>query len=159
MHQYERIARALDQYRVLAAKDDGELLPATEEAVEPGEDYDGTPRLIRLLSLVGDLSEGALPAGSGWYEGELVTAVKRFQSRHGLEPDGRIDQTTLDQLDTPLRVQVRQLELALERWRRRPYNPRRPAIVLNLPEFRLRAYGGDSADDEDPELEMKVVVG
>ena len=31
--------------------------------------------------------------------------------------------------------------------------------MLNLPEFRLRAYGGDNADDEDPELEMKVVVG
>ena len=87
-----------------------------------------------------------------------MAAVKRFQSRHGLEPDGRIDTTTLEQLNTPLRVRVRQLELALERWRRRPYDPARPAIVLNLPEFRLRAFGGANAG-QDPELEMKVVVG
>jgi murein L,D-transpeptidase YcbB/YkuD len=62
-------------------------------------------------------------------------------------------------LNTPLRARVRQLEIALERWRRRPYDPSRPAIVLNLPEFRLRAFGGANAADRDPELEMKVVVG
>jgi len=46
----------------------------------------------------------------------------------------------------------------LERWRRRPYDPARPAIVLNLPEFRLRAFGGATAG-HDPELDMKVVIG
>ena len=80
-------------------------------------------------------------------------------TRHGLEPDGRIDTATLDQLNTPLRVRVRQLELALERWRRHPYNPARPAIVLNLPEFRLRAFDGANGAGHDPELDMKVVVG
>ena len=88
-----------------------------------------------------------------------MEAVKRFQSRHGLNPDGRVDKTTLEQLNTPLRVRVRQLELALERLRRRPYDPARPAIVLNLPEFRLRAFGGTNAAGSDPELDMKVVVG
>jgi murein L,D-transpeptidase YcbB/YkuD len=149
----------LSQYRVLQANDDGELLPVTEEAVEPGEPYDGVPRLIRLLSLIGDLSAEAVPANSQLYEGELVEAVKRFQSRHGLEPDGRIDIPTVEQLNTPLHVRVRQLELALERWRRRPYYPSRPAIVLNVPEFRLRAFAGTNAAGSNPELDMRVVVG
>jgi murein L,D-transpeptidase YcbB/YkuD len=159
MPEYEHISRALSQYRVLAAKDDGALLPVTEESVEPGAHYEGAPRLICLLSLTGDLSAGAVLPDSGLYEGELVEAVKKFQSRHGLEPDGRIGTATLQQLNTPLRVRVRQLELALERWRRRPYDPSRPAIVLNLPEFLLRAYGGADAAGYEPELEMKVVVG
>ena len=157
--EYERTLRALQQYRVLASEDDGALLQATEEPVEPGDHYADTPRLIRLLSRIGDLPAGFFPDDSQLYEGELVTAVKRFQSRHGLEPDGRIDTTTLEQLNTPLRSRVRQLELALERWRRRPYDPARPAIVLNVPEFRLRAFGGANAAGHDPELEMKVVVG
>jgi len=157
--EYGRTLRALNQYRVLAAEDDGGLLHATEEPVEPGGSYTDTPRLIRLLSLIGDLPAGTLSADSELYQGELVEAVKRFQSRHGLKPNGRIDTTTLEQLNTPLRVRVRQLELALERWRRRPYDPTRPAIVLNLPEFRLRAFGGTKAAGQDPELEMKVVVG
>src|SRR5690242_18252222 len=120
MDEYERTLRALHQYRVLASEDDGALLQATEEPVEPGDHYADTPRLIRLLSRIGDLPAGGVPDDSELYEGELVTAVKRFQSRHGIEPDGRIDTTTLEQLNTPLRARVRQLELALERWRRRP---------------------------------------
>ena len=157
--EYERTLRALNQYRVLADEDDGELLQATEEPVEPGDHYAGTPRLIRLLSRIGDLPASSVPDDSELYEGDLVTAVKRFQSRHGIEPDGRIDTKTLEQLNIPLRARVRQLELALERWRRRPYDPARPAIVLNLPEFRLRAFGGANAAGHDPELEMKVIVG
>jgi len=157
--EYERTLRVLNQYRVLAAEDDGALLQATEEPVEPGDHYADTPRLIRLLSRIGDLPPEDVPDDSELYEGELVTAVKRFQSRHGLEPNGRIDTTTLEQLNTPLRIRVRQLELAVERLRRRPYDPARPAIVLNLPEFRLRAFGGSNAAGLDPELDMKVVVG
>ncbi len=157
--EYERTVQALNHYRVLAAEDDGALLPATEKPVEPDDDYAGLARLIRLLTRTGDLPEGAVPADSELYEGALVEAVKRFQSRHGLEPDGRIDTTTLAQLNTPLPVRIRQLELALERLRRCSYDPSLPAIVLNLPEFRLRAYGGADAAGGDPELEMKVVVG
>ena len=159
LHEYERTARALTEYRALAAQDDGELLPATDDPVKPGDPYDGVPRLIRLLSLVGDLPSGVVPDDSRLYPVELVEAVKRFQSRHGLPADGLIGPATLEQLNTPLSVRVHQLELALERWRRRPYDACRPAIVLNVPEFRLRAYAGVNAEDEAPELEMKVVVG
>ena len=43
----------------------------------------------------------------------------------------------------------------LERWRWVPHSFPRPPIVVNIPEFRLRAYD----DQYRPELEMKVVVG
>jgi murein L,D-transpeptidase YcbB/YkuD len=157
--EYERTLRVLNHYRALAAEDDGAFLPATEEPVEAGDYYADVPRLIRLLTRIGDLASSEVPADSDLYQGALVEAVKRFQSRHGLDPDGRLDKTTLEQLNTPLRVRVRQLELALESLKRRPYNPARPAIVLNLPEFRLRAFGGTNAAGPDPELDMKVVVG
>jgi murein L,D-transpeptidase YcbB/YkuD len=158
MEEYKRTLSALQRYRLLADEDDGAALPETEIAVEPGDHYDGVPRLIRLLKLIGDLPDDVVE-DTDLYEGALVAAVQRFQRRHGLHPDGNIDTTTLEQLNTPLRRRVRQLELALERWRRRPYNPNRPAIVLNLPEFRLRAFEGVDAAGQDPELEMKVIVG
>ena len=157
--EYERTLQVLNHYRALAAEYDGAVLPSTEEPVEPGEYYADVPGLIRLLTLIGDLPPSAVPAASDLYQGPLVEAVKKFQARHGLEPDGRVDKTTLEQLNTPLRVRVRQLELALERLRRRPYDPARPAIVLNLPEFRLRAFSGTNAAGPNPELDMRVVVG
>jgi murein L,D-transpeptidase YcbB/YkuD len=154
MDEYARTRSALEQYRALAAEDDEAMLPETGKAVQPGDHYDGVPRLIRLLTRVGDLSAGAVSGDEERYDGDLVTAVQRFQSRHGLEPDGRIDKMTLAQLNTPLAFRVHQLELALERWRQSPYDHSRPAIVLNLPEFRLRAFRANHQD-----LEMKIVVG
>ena len=155
LDEYQRTAKALDQYRALTAEDDGSLLPSTKKPVDPGEHYAGVPRLIRLLSRIGDFSAGTAPTASDLYGSELVTAVQRFQTRHGLEPDGRIGKTTLAQLNTPLAFRVHQLELALERWRRLTYDSSRPAIVLNLPEFRLRAFG----PGHQSALEMKIVIG
>jgi murein L,D-transpeptidase YcbB/YkuD len=160
MNEYGRTLNALERYRALAMQDDGEMLPAPETSVEPGEQYEGVPRLIRLLRLLGDLPADAVLGDSDGnnadvYEGDLVTAVERFQSRHGLKPDGKIGKETLAQLNTPLAFRVHQLELALERWRRRPYDPSRPAIVLNVPEFKLRAFSAGGHED----LEMKIIVG
>lgn len=50
---------------------------------------------------------------------------------------------------------IRQLQLVLERWRWAPHSFSRPPIVVNIPEFRLRAYD----QQYRPVLEMKVVVG
>jgi murein L,D-transpeptidase YcbB/YkuD len=60
-----------------------------------------------------------------------------------------------DPLNSLLARQVRELQLVLERWRWVPHSFPRPPIVVNIPEFRLRAYD----DQYRPELEMKVVVG
>lgn len=154
--QYQRTVKALEHYRQLAAQDDGAILPSTKKPVDPGDHYSGVQRLVRLLRLVGDLPIGASADDSDNYAGDLVAAVKRFQARHGLEPDGRIGKGTLAALNTPLSFRVRQLELALERWRRLPYDPARPAILLNLPEFQLRAFNGGNSE---PALEMKIIDG
>ena len=153
--EYRWTMRALEQYRSLAANDETSILPSHKKPLEPGEHYAGIPRLTRLLSRVGDLPVGAFPTNSDLYEGEIVSAVRRFQSRHGLEPDGRIGKATFAQLNTPLSFRVRQLELALERWQRLSYDFSRPAVMLNLPEFRLRAFNAGHI----PELEMKIVIG
>jgi murein L,D-transpeptidase YcbB/YkuD len=156
LREYLRTLDALEQYRVLATEEDGAVLLATAKPVEPGSRYDEAPRLVRLLRQLGDLPPASIPPNeSDRYEGALVAAVKRFQSRHGLEADGRIGKATLAQLNTPLNVRVRQLELALERWRRVLYDITRPAILVNVPEFRLRAFGPGA----HPELDMKMVVG
>lgn len=147
--------QALEHYRILASEDDGETLPATKKPVDPGGHYAGVPRLIRLLMRLGDLPADTQPSDTDLYSGSLVAAVQRFQTRHGLEPDGRLGKGTLAQLNTPLSFRVRQLELALERWRRVSYDPSRPAIVLNLPEFRLRAFD----PGHQPALEIKIVIG
>ena len=143
---YWRTEKALAQYFELARKDDGAQLPGTKKPVAPDASYPGAARLDRLLRLLGDLRTP---------NDTLVDALKRFQIRHGLEPDGRLGTATLKELNAPLDQRVRQLQLVLERWRWVPHSFSRPPIVVNIPEFRLRAYD----DQYRPELEMKVVVG
>ena len=84
--EYRWTMSAMEEYRALAAEDDGAILPPTKKPLEPGEHYAGVQRLTRLLSRVGDLPDGIRPSTSDLYDGEIVSAVRRFQSRHGLEP-------------------------------------------------------------------------
>jgi len=153
---YKRTLEALQHYLKLARNDDGEKLPVPGKTVEPGSPYDGLPRLMRLLRLLGDLpADAAVPEGTKIYNGALVKAVARFQDRHGLAPDGRLGSETLKQLNTPLSFRVEQIRLTLERWRWVPYEFRSLPIVVNIPEFRLRAFN----DDGNVGLRMNVIVG
>jgi murein L,D-transpeptidase YcbB/YkuD len=153
---YRRTIKALQTYLELAKEYDGEPLPAVKGTIAPGDSYPGVPRLIRFLRLVGDLPPDAnVPEDETIYQGPLVDAVKSFQRRHGRDSDGRIGSQTLADLNVPLRQRVRQMQLTLERWRWMPDAYQKAPIVVNIPEFRLRAY------DEKFKiaLTMNVVVG
>ncbi len=153
---YRRTRAALARYVRMARADDGEALPTPAKPVHPGEPYAGAPLLYRRLALVGDLRSAAIPeAEPRVYDGVLAKAVRRFQYRHGLETDGLLGPETVKQLNVPLSDRVRQLELALERWRWLPAEFSFPPIVVNIPGFRLRAFD----DDDRVALEMRVVVG
>jgi len=153
---YRRTEMALQRYLALARDHTEELLPVPNKPVEPGSPYVAAPKLASLLRKLEDLPAGAtLPSDPNLYGGALVDAVKRFQSRHGLEPDGRLGKATVAQLNTPLSHRVRQLQLTLERWRWIPSNFPHPLIVVNIPEFVLRVLD----DSYATEFEMKVVVG
>src|SRR4051794_19133125 len=153
---YRRTEQALARYIELARSDDGEKLPAVTKPIEPGQPYPGTPRLARLLRLVGDLPASANPPGdTQTYDGQLVEAIKHFQSRHGLDADGRLGPTTVKQLNVPLWDRVFQLKLTLERWRWLPATFSAPPIIVNIPDFRLRAVD----ENNKVAMDMRVVVG
>jgi murein L,D-transpeptidase YcbB/YkuD len=153
---YRRTEAALVRYTGLLSNDDGEQLPPSAKPIEPGQSYAGVPRLTRLLKLVGDLPPDAtLSTDAQLFDGALIEAVKSFQLRHGLKNDGRLGAETLKQLNVPLSDRIRQLQLALERWRWLPSEFSAPPIIVNIPDFRLRAL--DEANNVS--LAMRVVVG
>jgi L,D-transpeptidase YcbB len=154
---YRRTLIALQAYRRLAAvADTGQPLPPVKKTVEPGKTYVGVPQLARFLHLVGDLPQDVqVRASDTTYNGALVEAVKRYQDRHGLDPDGRLGAQTIAEMNVPLAQRVRQIELTLERWRWLPAEYGEAPIIVNIPEFRLRAYDKDF----HVAVTMKVVVG
>jgi murein L,D-transpeptidase YcbB/YkuD len=157
---YARLKALLTWYRTLA----GQPAPALPEPAPPrrkivdGDAWAGTAALHDRLVLVGDLAATvARPVGDR-YSGELVAAVRRFQSRHGLEPDGVLGMQTIAALNVPVEARVAQVELALERLRWLPDLPPGPAIAINIPSFQLWALA-DASDMRGAALSMPAVVG
>ncbi|ABF39211.1 Peptidoglycan-binding domain 1 [Candidatus Koribacter versatilis Ellin345] len=152
---YKATQAWLQRYIELARQDNGEQLPVPTKALDPGKPYAGIPRLTSLLHLLGDLPADAVVPAGDVYQAPLVDAVKRYQSRHGLTADGRLGAQTVKELNTPLSTRVEQLRLTLERWRWLPQEFPQPPVVVNIPEFRLRAYDAN----HKVVLSMNVVVG
>lgn len=155
---YAGLRRALAHYRALGDHEawQTKLPPIPHRKLLPGDAYAGLPLLSRRLEAVGDLPAGtAVPER---FDRTLVAALRAFQERHGLTPDGVLGQATLQQLNiTPL-ARARQIELALERLRWTPFLQGRRMVVVNVPEFVLRAY--EVRDGQvHVQLTMKVIVG
>jgi murein L,D-transpeptidase YcbB/YkuD len=116
-------------------------------------------QLAARLNELGDTVPGnwvQSGGGESEYRGAIVDAVKHFQRRHGLEPDGVIGKGTVAALNTPLHIRVEQIQFALERYRWISDSFPQPPIVVNIPEFRLRTMIRQPGAEP---LDMAVVVG
>jgi murein L,D-transpeptidase YcbB/YkuD len=141
---YRKLLALLPVYEAYARQDDGEKLPTVTKTVRPGQPYPGLARLGRFLQTIGDIPRGAqLNPNATTYDGVLVEGVKHYQDRHGETPTGNLDPRTINELNTPPAVRIRQIKLTLERWRWLPHSFPQPPVVVNLPEFRVRAMNPD----------------
>jgi murein L,D-transpeptidase YcbB/YkuD len=141
---YRKLLALLPVYEEMARKDDGGKLLTTAKTVRPGQPYGSLARLGKFLQLIGDIPLSAqLDPNATIYEGALVNGVRHYQDRHGEEPTGLLDARTINELNTPPENRINQIRLTLERWRwiRRSFP--QPPVVVNLPEYRLRAMNPD----------------
>lgn len=141
---YRKLLALLPVYEGYAKQDDGQKLPTITKTVHPGQPYPGTVRLGRFLQIIGDIPAGAqLDPNATIYQGAIVDGVKHYQDRHGETPTGNLDLRTINELNTPPANRIRQIKLTLERWRWVPHSFSQPPVVVNLPEYRVRAMNPD----------------
>ncbi len=154
---FARLRQALAEMRALAARTDLPDVPADLPALHPGDRHPGIPALRSRLVALGDLLETTpAPVEPTVYDRDVAAAVRRFQQRHGLDPDGIVGPVTRGDLRVPLRERVAQVQLAMERLRWFPDDIAGRWVVVNIPEFRLWGFEGS---DPIPRVSMKVVVG
>lgn len=153
---YRKLLALLPVYQEYAKKDDGEKLQTTSKTVRPGQPYASLARLGRFLQLIGDIpATTQLDPNAKTYEGAFVLGVKHYQDRHGENPTGELDARTINELNTPAAARIAQIKLTLERWRWVPHSFAQPPLVVNLPEYRLRAMNPDGTVS----FYKKVIVG
>ncbi|MBI3758060.1 MAG: L,D-transpeptidase family protein [Deltaproteobacteria bacterium] len=159
---YVKLRAALAQHRDLAARGGWPSIPAGFD-LRPGGHDERVPQIRERLRVTGELeatpphpsrSSHAPPQAHDVYEPTLVRAVKTFQRRHGLDPDGVVGGLTLAALNVPAETRIQQLMVNMHRWRALPPNLGARHIDVNIPNFALTVF-----EQDRPILSMKVVVG
>ncbi|MEZ2347223.1 murein L,D-transpeptidase [Terriglobus sp. RCC_193] len=156
--QYKALKTGLKHYLDLVPQDHIALLPemnpsARSIAITAG--YPALQPLQQKLALLGDYSGDANVSASS---ADLTEALKHFQHRHGLNEDGKLGSATIDALNTPTTARVTQIADTMERWRWLNDDYQNAAIVVNLPEFELRAFEGTGSEHHEV-FRMNVVDG
>jgi murein L,D-transpeptidase YcbB/YkuD len=111
---YWRLRRALPVYRGYAAAGGWPEMPSGPK-LQKGMREPRVAALARRLQASGDLA--AVGAEPELFDDTLAAALEQFQTRHGLEADGKLGAETLAALNVPADRRVDQILLNLERFR------------------------------------------
>jgi L,D-transpeptidase YcbB len=150
--QYIALRSALARYREIAGNGGWPTLPS-QLKLKPGQDNAAVPLVAKRLAVTGDYT-GSIDERNTIYGDELQEAVKHFQRRHGLEPDGVVGASAVAQMNVPVEERIGQIALNLERWRWLPRALGDRFVLVNIPEFRLEVWDHDRVP-----LAMRVIVG
>lgn len=160
---YRALVQGLAHYQALALLGDWPKVPAGP-TLRPGERSARVPALrARLLAEPAAEPSTELPPGLGeasrspspnHYDPSLVEAVKRFQARHGLEPDGIIGAQTVIAFNTSPARRVEQIRANLERLRWVAADLRGDRLLVDIV-----GYRADLVLDGQPVWDSKVIVG
>jgi murein L,D-transpeptidase YcbB/YkuD len=88
------------------------------------------------LEAQGDLAHDPAADGAA-FDPALEAAVQRFQSRHGLDPDGRVGPGTQRAVDTPIAARIQQVRVNLERGRWLLHDLAPTFVVVNIAGFQV----------------------
>ncbi|MCL6608953.1 MAG: L,D-transpeptidase family protein [Geminicoccaceae bacterium] len=154
--RYARLVTLLADLRTVAARGGWTPVPPVEGKVEPGKAHPAVValrwRLVETDGFTGPL-EGEL------LDPPLVTALRRFQERHGLDPDGVLGRRTAAALAAPVEWRIGQVILAMERLRRLPAERGPRWLLVDIAGFRLELVEEPAPGQEQVLLESPIIVG
>ncbi len=157
MPQYARMRTALAAYREAESRGPW-LLVSADTTLREGDLDESVAQLRQRLAAGVDPAEAALAkAGSAnptLFDPELAEAVRLFQSRHGIEADGVLGESTLRELNHTLAEWIAELRLNLDQWRWLPNTLGDRYVLVNIAGFELEVV-----DDGRVIEAMNVVVG
>jgi murein L,D-transpeptidase YcbB/YkuD len=149
---YAGMRRSLIEYRRAAAR--GGWPEPAPDRLEPGHAGEPVARLRAILRATGDLINFADGDDGAPYDEALAVAVKSFQERHGLSPDGVVGTETREAMTVGVDERLRQILLNMERVRWLPDDLGDPHIMVNLAGFTLSYVKAGEA-----EMTMRAIVG
>ena len=154
--RYDEMIRSLARYREIDRLGGWRNLPATAAPSGPGDPYPELKLLRARLQAEGDLPGGSsLKTKKSTIDSRTGEAIKSFQFRHGIDPDGYLGRDTLAELNVPSSERIKSLIINIDRlrWMPRAYE-RTEHLEVNIAESALRMF-----DKGKQVTVMPVIVG
>lgn len=156
--------RAIAQYQDLVSRGGWSMVPG--QTMKVGTKSNAVVALRQRLMISGDLDETA--GNSPIFDSYVEAGVKRFQARHGVNPTGVVAQQTIQALNVPAQVRLRQLEINLVRLRAFTGNLGQRFVTMNIPGAAVEtvedgrvvthhAAGVGKIDRQSPVMQAKAV--
>ncbi len=146
--EYKRLQTALKYYRNI--QKNGGFVKIPEGKTIRYKDHDARIPLIRKRLFMDD-NQTDDPT---FYDTKLLRAVKDFQQRFSLRPDGSIGQKTIKALNITVSEIIDKIILNLERYRWMPKDIDKTVIEVNIPSFLMKLK-----ENEQNILSIPVVIG
>jgi murein L,D-transpeptidase YcbB/YkuD len=137
--EYARLKAALAAYREIEANGGWSTLP-DGETLRPGMRHPHVALLRDRLIFHGDLK--ATGEDTELFGPALVEAVKKFQYRHGLTPDGVVGPKTREEINVPVEDRIATMVLNMERRRWMPNDLGYMYVFVNMADFELKVVKG-----------------
>lgn len=142
LSEYDSLARSFNQKSVKIKK-----------PLKLGDKDEALPYIKEYLFKVGDLkSLGSIVTDI--FDEDLQRAVRSFQVRHGLTPDGVIGRRTIEEINYPLTERLKDIAVNLEKIRLLDTHLSLNRIEINVPSYTLDTYINNKLS-----FTMKVIVG
>ncbi len=131
------VETAIQRYSAIVQNGGWPQVTSGRRAMRLGAREDNVISLRRRLMVSGDLEQTA--GMSDTFDSYVDAAVRRFQIRHGLTPDGVVGKTTLDAMNVPAVVRLSQLETNMVRLRSMSGFLGDRYVMVNIPAAEIEA--------------------
>lgn len=133
----ETTQTSIAQYEAVVAKGGWPVVPASAKGLSVGAKSAAVPTLRQRLLVAGDLElNSGAPAV---FDSHVDVALRRFQVRHGLHPDGILHEATLQPLNVPAEQRLAQLRTNAVRLKALSGNLGNRIVVANIPAAQVEA--------------------
>jgi L,D-transpeptidase YcbB len=150
---YVRMRNAIKYYQDLADKGGWVKVPKKGKKVEKHARGPNILALRQRLLVTGELKQKN-SQDPEFYDDDLVEAVKKFQTKHGLNADGVIGTYTLEALNVSVTQKISQIRVNMERIRWLPKDMGDRYIFVNIPDYTLSVI-----EKGKTKLNIRSVVG
>jgi murein L,D-transpeptidase YcbB/YkuD len=157
---------SIAKYEAIVAKGGWPEVSAVADGLRVGAKSAAVPALRQRLEVAGDLELNSGEAEV--FDSYVDAALRRFQVRHGLHPDGVVHAATLRALNVPVDIRLSQLKVNAGRLKSLTGNLGNRFVVANIPAAQIEAIENGVAvtrhiavagkpDRPSPDINSKII--